>query len=223
VFELEARWIAAALARLPPERLTPLLNLGSSDRRFREVEQPWVARELFAPLESRGVRIVHSDLKQGEGIDVSGDVFDETVFATLKAARFRALLCCNLLEHVPAPDRLAARCEDIVEPGGYIVVTVPHSYPHHRDPIDTMFRPSPAQVAALFPRCRAVDSAIIEPGSYRDDVRRRPWILFRHVFRAPFPFLGYERWRHSMRKLYWLAHPYQVSCVVFERGDGQAE
>ena len=27
--------------------------------------------------------------------------------------------------------------------GGYLVVSVPHSYPFHADPIDTLFRPSP--------------------------------------------------------------------------------
>jgi len=221
VFALEARWIAAALARLPAARLSPLLNLGSSDRAFREVHQPWIERELFAPLAARGVRVVHSDQKQGAGIDVSGDVFDDAVFQALRAERFKALLCCNILEHVNDPDRLARRCEDLVEPGGILVVTVPRSYPYHRDPIDTMFRPSPAEVAALFPRCRTAESAVIEPGSYRDDVRRRPWILLRHVFRAPFPFLGYARWKQSMRKLHWLAHPYQVTCVVLERRPDQ--
>ncbi|MGE0746198.1 MAG: hypothetical protein AB7K86_13160 [Rhodospirillales bacterium] len=222
MFAQEAAWIAAALARLPAARLSPLLNLGSSDRAFREVQQPWIARELFAPLAARGVRVVHSDLKEGEGIDVSGDVFDDAVFQALKAQRFGALLCCNILEHVTGPEGLARRCEDLVATGGIIVVTVPRSYPHHRDPIDTMFRPAPAGVAALFARCRVIESAVIEPGSYRDEVRRRPWILLRHVFRAPFPFVGYPRWKLSMKKLYWLVHPYQVTCVVLERAPDQA-
>ena len=53
--------------------------------------------------------------------------------------------------------------------------------------------------------------------SYLDEVRRRPWLLLRHVARAPAPFLGMEKWRRSMRKPYWLFHNYQVSAAVLRR------
>jgi hypothetical protein len=33
----EARWIAAQLAGLPREQISPLVNIGSSTREFREV------------------------------------------------------------------------------------------------------------------------------------------------------------------------------------------
>ena len=66
--------------------------------------------------------------------------------------RYAALLCCNVLEHVRDPGEFARRCAMLVRPGGVIVVTVPRSYPHHADPIDTLYRPTPEEAAALFPR-----------------------------------------------------------------------
>lgn len=216
MFESEAKWVVAALSDIDAQALSPLLNVGSSDRRFREEVQPWIQGSLFAPLEARGVRVVHSDLKQLDGVEVAGDLMDDAVFEKLKTFRFKSLLCNNVLEHVLDPKRFVQRCQALVEDGGYMIVTVPNSYPHHRDPIDTMFRPTPEEVAALFDDAEIVTSQIIEPASYRDDVKRRPWILLRHVVRAPFPFFGFERWKRSMKKLYWLVYNYRVTCVVLK-------
>ncbi len=102
-------------------------------------------------------------------------------------------------------------------PGGLIFVTVPFSYPFHRDPIDTMFRPSPNELARLFAPAVMVKGEIVDSGeSYRGQVKRRPWIVFRHISRFPFPFIGFKGWKRSMRKLYWLSHPYLVTGAVFE-------
>jgi hypothetical protein len=61
-----------------------------------------------------------------------------------------------------------------------------------------------------------LEGEILDVGeSYRDQVKQRPWILLRHVFRAPVPFIGMEKWRRSMGKLYWLRHNYKVTAAVF--------
>jgi hypothetical protein len=105
-----------------------------------------------------------------------------------------------------------------LESGGLVFVTVPFSYPYHRDPIDTMYRPNPAELAALFAGARRLDAAIIGAGmSYRDEVRERPWILLRQVARFPVPFLSLTRWKRSMAKLYWLGAEYRITCGVFEK------
>jgi hypothetical protein len=185
---------------------------------FREETQPWTEDRLFRPLRARGVDIVHVDMREAAGIDVRADLSDPADVARLRALGPRALLCCNLLEHVSLPGRLARHCLDLVDSGGLIFVTVPFSYPYHRDPIDTMYRPRPAELAALFAGARLLEAAIIGAGmSYRDDVRRRPWILLRHVARFPAPFLSLEKWKRSMAKLYWLAAEYRITCAVFEK------
>jgi hypothetical protein len=78
----------------------------------------------------------------------------------------KALLCCNLLEHVLDPERLALHCLELLPRGGLLFVTVPFSYPYHRDPIDTMYRPDPTRQASRRrssgrrrdPRCRRIVS-----------------------------------------------------------------
>lgn len=218
MFETEARWLCRALDRFAPDRLSPLLNLGSSSAAFREQVQPWTECRLFGPLRARGIDVVHVDMRDAPGVDVRADLTDPADLPQLRARRPRALLCCNLLEHVSGPDRLARHCLDLLETGGLVFVTVPFSYPYHRDPIDTMYRPSPADVTALFAGARRLDAGIIGSGlSYRDEVRERPWLLLRQVARFPVPFLSLTRWKRSMAKLYWLGAEYQITCGVFEK------
>ena len=52
-----------------------VLNLGSGSRRFREVSKPYIDAGIFYPLRRRGATVVHADLKQEDGVDVSGDLF----------------------------------------------------------------------------------------------------------------------------------------------------
>ena len=218
MFDAEARWIGERLDAYPAAQLSPLLNVGSSTRQFREEAQPWMTRHLFAPLQRRGVEIVHLDCRDGDGIDICADLLDAEGYARTAARRYRALLCCNILEHVRDPGELARRCTALVEPGGLIVVTVPRSYPRHGDPIDTMYRPTPEAAAALFPDSSILAAELIDVGqSYLDEVKRRPWLLLRHLARLPAPFLGMEKWRASMQKPYWLFHNYQVSAAVLRR------
>jgi len=218
MFEAEARWLRGALDMFPAERLSPLLNLGSSSADIREVVQPWIEDQLFRPLRTRGVEVVHVDMRELPGVDVQADLTDPDDVLRLSALRPGALLCCNLLEHVIEPDRLADHCLNLLAVGGLVFVTVPFSYPYHRDPIETMYRPSPSELSDLFTGTRLLDGTILGMGeSYRDAVRERPWLLLRHVSRFPVPFLSVRKWKRSMARLYWLAAEYRITCAVFEK------
>ena len=217
MFLAETKWLAGFLDKLPPEALSPLLNVGSSTLELRETHQPWTEANLFAPLKARGIEIIHLDSREGNGIDIQADIALASDLERIRQARPRAVLCCNILEHVREPERVAEHCVEIAGPGGYIFVTVPYSYPRHRDPIDTLYRPTPAELQKLFRNTELVAGEIIDAGeSYLNQVKKRPWILLRHLLRAPFPFIGYEDWRHSMRKPYWLFHNYRVTCAIFK-------
>jgi len=218
MLETEACWLRCALDGFAPGRLSPLLDLGSGSTAVHEAVQPWIEHQLFCPLRARGVEIVHVDMRAGPGIDVQADLTDPADVLRLGGLRPRALLCCNLLEHVAEPERLARHCLAMLADGGLVFVTVPYSYPYHRDPIDTMYRPGPQELAELFAGARLLHGTILGAGrSYRDDVRQRPWLLLRHVARFPVPFLSFEKWRRSMAKLYWLGAEYRITCAVFER------
>lgn len=216
--EVEARWIETTLRAFPAEDLSPILDIGSQTLAFRTQDKPYIHNDLFAPLIERGIKIIYSDLKQGDGIDLSANLLEEDGFQEIKATAPRTIFCNNVLEHVTDPAAFAQRCFDLLPPGGRLVITVPRSYPHHRDPIDTMFRPTPDEICALIevPHERLA-ADIIETGSYRDVLKKRPWIIYRQFIRLPFPFLGWTRWKRSMKKFYWMIWPYRQSCVVIQK------
>ena len=54
------------------------------------------------------------------------------------------------------------------------MVTVPHKFPYHPDPIDTMFRPSPNELVGLFPNCHRLEGLILDCGTGWDYVERNP-------------------------------------------------
>jgi len=211
----DAVWLSETLARFSTKELSPLVNLGSSTRQFREHDQPHIHRLIFAPLEARGVKIIHCDLKAADGVDVAGDIFDDAVLAKLHATGAKSLLCTHMFEHVLDRDALARRILEILPQGGLFFVTVPKSYFHHADPLDTMFRPNPKELAALFPGQDILEGKVLVGGSYRDRFRERPVTLFfRHFLRFVFPTFWTAGWKRSMAKLYWLVHPYEVSAIV---------
>ena len=164
MFKRETEWLAGLLQKEPSDALSPLLNIGSSTRELRERIQPWTEALLFAPLSARGVKVVHLDTREGDGIDIKADILSDADLTRVKAVGAKAVLCCNILEHVTEPAKLARACIDIVGPGGLIFVTVPYSYPRHRDPIDTLYRPSPEELARLFAGTHMDKGEIIDVG-----------------------------------------------------------
>ena len=53
----------------------------------------------------------------------------------------------------------------------WLIVTVPFSYPYHRDPIDTMYRPSPSELSQLFAGARMLDGTILGAGTVSNSDR----------------------------------------------------
>jgi hypothetical protein len=211
----DAEWLGHMLARCANEELSPIVNVGASTGHFREVQQPHIQALVFGPLAARGVRVVHSDLKAADGVDLAGDVFNDSDFARIKACNPRAVICTHMLEHVPDRGELARRLIALLPERGLFFVTVPSSYHEHHDPIDTMYRPSPAELAALFAGHEILDQSELTGETYWSHVRKRPFVIFfRHFFRFFVPFFGWRAWKRSMRKLYWLANPYKVSAVM---------
>ncbi len=211
----EAEWISARLAELPHARCSPVLNLGSSTAEFRERRQPHIDRLIFAPLRAAGVPVIHADLKRAAGVDIAGDVLLPQVQDELRRRRPKVVLSSNLLEHVHDRDAFARAMVSLLEPGGLVIVTVPHSYPFHADPIDTGFRPTPDELAGLFPTMRRLRGEIVEDVTYAHDLwRRGP----RRALRS---LLGALRLRGDVARaqrdsLRWLARPFSTSCVVLE-------
>ncbi len=142
----EAQWLGEILADSNIPQGAVVLNLGSSSEEFRCVEQPWIDLHVFRPLEGRGIKVIHADAKDEPGVDIVVDITAEDLAQRVPQSDF--VLCTNLLEHVVDRDAVIEGLRTITAPGGRLVVTVPFTYRFHPDPIDTMYRPTPEQLAA---------------------------------------------------------------------------
>src|SRR5690349_9877887 len=149
----EAEWWRGALEAIDPASLYPMLNVGSSTARFRTVEQPFIDEILFRPIKEQGRSVIHLDTKADPGVDIVGDVTEEDFRNRLMGMGFKSVFCSHLLEHVPDATRtpLCAAITRLLPNGGFAFISCPRRFPYHPDPIDTRFRPTAAELAALFP------------------------------------------------------------------------
>ena len=198
--------------------ISPLLNLGSSTRHFREVIQPHVEKELFAPLREAGVKVVHCDLKEDEGVDFAGDILDPEVIRRLQARGFKCVLLSNLLEHVRDKEAVAAACEEIAGSGGFILATVPSSYPYHADPIDTYYRPSPAELAKMFGKSELLIGEEVEEPTYAEELKARGIPVVGELMRTVlWTLIFFARPRSAAARLHrwrWYSKPRRVAIAL---------
>jgi len=216
VFQAEAIRLRRIILDL--QGISPLLNLGSSTRHFREVIQPHIERELFAPLREAGVKVVHCDLKEDEGVDFAGDILDPEVMHRLKGMGFKCILLSNLLEHVRDREAVALACEEIVDAGGFILATVPSSYPYHADPIDTYYRPSPAELATMFGRSELLIAEEVEEPTYAEELGARGISVGGELIRTVlWALIFFVRPRSAAARLHrwrWYSKPRRVAIAL---------
>lgn len=211
----DAKWLGKVLPQFSDEELSPVLNIGSSTKKFREEDQPHIHKYVFAPLEKRGIKVIHCDLKEAEGVDVSADIFNNEALEHLSSYNAKAIICTHMFEHVLNKEDLAKRLLSLIPENGLFFITVPNSYHQHDDPIDTMYRPSPEELAQLFNGQNILQKDILVDGNYWGKIKQRPVTLFfRHFTRFFIPFISISKWKRSMRKLYWLFNNYKVSAIV---------
>jgi len=214
--DLLAQWVGQL--GLPPS--TVCLNIGSSTREFREQKQPHVADLFVRPLERQGIRFIHCDMKAADGVDEVGDILDPSFRKQLQRHEAKLLVCSNLLEHLTDPQAFADACAELVDAGGYALFSVPLAYPYHPDPIDTMLRLTPNQLAAMLPGWKVVRSAAIGAGNYWRDLKEigAPFTrLLRQSVRALLPFYRPAQWRANTSLLAWLFRTYRVSAVLLQK------
>jgi hypothetical protein len=161
------------------------------------------------------VRLVHCDLKAGDGVDLVADLRSPEGHARLAALSPRAVLCSNVLEHVVAPADFARRYLALLPLGGLAIVTTPLAYPFHRDPIDTMYRPSIDELVALHPDTALRASATVTAGSFVDELRSRPSRLISELVNLPRHVLSGRGIRAARLSFLWKS--YSATCCVFER------
>jgi hypothetical protein len=108
----------------------------------------------------------------------------------------------------------------LVKDGSHALFSVPLAYPYHPDPIDTMLRLTPDELAGMLPGWIVLRAAEIEAGTYWRDLRESgsPWKrLLNQIARVAMPFYRRRQWRANASRLTWLFRTYRVSIVLVQK------
>jgi hypothetical protein len=209
----EARWLGRKMSELPSADIFPMLDVGSGTDELRNRKEPWIDEYVFKAARQVNGRVVHSDILDGSGVDIVGDLCDAAFREQLRAMNFRSIFCSNLLEHLPNREIIAELLANIIPAGGYIIASCPYMYPHHPAPIDTMFRPNVEELAHVFPGTKLVCGEIVTGETYMERIIRNPLELVR----LGLPFYKPKNWLAKTRKLLWLFKNFQATCVLLQK------
>lgn len=209
MFPEEASWFCEKILSLGAGQTSPMLNVGSSTIDFRTVSQPHIQEKLFSPISKNGVKVLHCDIKTSPGVDISGDLNSPGFVNGLGRMGFKSVMCSNMLEHVDDPFKIVNSLIRIIPEGGYLFVSCPYSYPFHPDPIDTMFRPTPNELARMFNETEIVFSEIVLSDRYATGnlKSRHAW---KELLRLMLPIYRPTRWIWHFRRM-------KESCVVLRK------
>ncbi|MBL8202137.1 MAG: hypothetical protein JNK40_14305 [Chromatiales bacterium] len=207
MFVEEAAWIAARLAALDLPPGTRVLDIGSSTLEYRTVRQPHITELVHKPLLARGCTIDCADLKEGEGVDLVVDLSRPGLPASVFARPYDLVICSNILEHVVDRGTFIGNVLRFCAAGGALLCTVPRTFPHHADPIDTMYRPTADELARFILERAA--GRVEAAGILRID----DWSYYDY---RPGRILDYLLARSLRMRLRWHLVPlrWKVSCVL---------
>jgi hypothetical protein len=214
----EARWIRSTIeAYFKPEDF-PLLNVGSATATFRKKVQPHIHEHIFAPLEEKSLQVLHADIKTDDGVDIAGDLNDPEFRKKLRGQNVKSVLCSNLLEHLEDPHSICGSLLEVITPGGLILVTVPHSFPFHKDPIDTMLRPSVTELHSFFPGTEIISSAIADDNdNFRKSLFSNKKYFLIMAVRWCLPFYRFSEWKLMMKDLLNWNKNYAATCLLLRK------
>jgi SAM-dependent methyltransferase len=210
----EADWISAYFERQDNETIGTVLNVGSSTAEFRERRQSFIDEKIFRPLARRGIPVVHSDIKEADGVDIVADIMNDDDLERLRSLNAKTVLCSNMLEHVPSAPMMAERLACLLPPGGVLLVTVPNSYPYHPDPIDTLLRPDANELGKLFGQLMMIHGSIVNGPTESEELIRNPSLVPRRIARTLLPFPRFGIWLSTLDRWRWLFSHYRATCVV---------
>jgi hypothetical protein len=219
----EAKYIGTLINMFDKQEISPCINVGSGSLGHRQSADK-VQEYVFDVLDGKGVSIYHVDLKQEEGVDIVGDIFNADIQKQLKALKPKLVLCCNMLEHVEKPRLLANICSGILSAQAKIIVSAPFSYPYHPDPIDTMYRPSPEEICELFPSLQVIAKDLITDISgaqtlikYHKKSEIAFFLLKSVLLFFPLGILNTKSFYTQYHRFFWMFRPYKISCCLLEK------
>lgn len=225
----EAKWVGEkGLKHFDSGRM--ILNIGSSSRELREVAQPHMYEFIFKPLEEQDIDVTHTDIVDTDGVDLVGDLTDPEFITLLSNHTYDGAFCCNLLEHLEDRAPIIGAVSELLPVGSKLILTVPHNYPYHLDPIDTLYRPTVDELCQAFPQFKMIEGEILngrrhlQSGgltiyhvNYFQQLKSQPKLFMKLVARSFVPFYKPKMWWITVKDLCKMFRKFSVTCVVLEK------
>jgi hypothetical protein len=136
----EAEWINRVINKNLKGVSGTVINLGSSSMEFVTCNQPYIKDLVLDPL-NRQFNVINVDIKSDANIQLVADFLTGAGQSLIKEKKGRVFLVSNLLEHVPNATEGIEKLKTLMEPGTFLILTGPRTFPYHPDPIDNRFRP----------------------------------------------------------------------------------
>lgn len=125
-------WLAAALAQIPAGGR--ILDAGAGEQQYRRFcsHLDYVSQDFSQYDPASDVAGLHTPQWDTQGVDIVSDI----TAIPAPDASFDAVMCVEVLEHLPDPLAGLRELSRITRPGGYLIVTAPfcsitHMAPYH--------------------------------------------------------------------------------------------
>lgn len=142
-----------------------------------------VGSHLYGSREDRRLRYAEAvgvDVQAGPGVDVVADMESPSTVALLRPG-FAHVECCSVLEHTKRPWLVAQTIEEVMVPGGTLLVSAPLVWRQHGYPSD-YWRITAHALEVLFPRIEWINRALLSD-KIRPIEQKVPALMFNnHVY-----------------------------------------
>lgn len=198
---------------------TPIhcLNIGAGNLEDQRLTKPWISANVFRSLNATGCKIIHTDFVPYNGIDVITDLSNPRCLEFADHLEGpKVILCSNVFEHLQSGVRKTAitAIQGALQPGDYLIVSVPYKYPFHPDPIDTLYRPSSDELSSLFD-LEWVSKDSISCGSFGTDLKGMSITKqLRKILKPLWPFQKPSKYLSNLHRLTFITRPYRISLVL---------
>lgn len=192
------------------------INIGAGNLKEQELKKPWIYTNVFSPLNAMDCKIIHTDFILYDGVEIMMDLSNP---GCLEFAQHlegpKIILCSNVFEHLQSDVRKTAitSIQGALKLGDYLIISVPHKYPFHPDPIDTLFRPSSDELSNLFD-LEWLSIECISCGSFATDLKGMSISKqLRKILKPLWPFQKPSKYLSNLHRLTFATRPYRVSLV----------
>jgi len=218
----ESFWIAEKIKAILPQEPFPVVNLGSSTLEYRTKSQPFIQKNIFDLFQKEKEQVIHVDLKNAEGIDLAGDLFDPKFRQKLKDLRPKVILCNNLLMYLDFKTRkeLAKILQQILGENGWLIITNSHVFPPAHDARDYFYRASPEKIhSELFQNLELLNHEIVENQfTFLKYLTKNPKVFLIKLIRLFLPFYKTSEWWFLLRYYFKnLNKNYSASCLFLQK------